>query len=161
MPPRGADTCRAQSRCTRGGASVVTGKGTHTIADNIYEGEFVEDKREVWTERCPTQAHASPRKPTLTTAAGAAPQGHGKLTNVKPNALLLEYEGQWVADRRVGRGRCLYSDGDIEICTFNDPAEGSARPARVGKGVRWIGQGPPAFSKLGDQCARAVSPCSP
>jgi len=105
------------------------GKGKYKMySGNVYEGDFVENK---W-------------------------EGKGKYTIVQPGSLLLEYEGEWKDNRRVGVGRCRYSNGDIEICRYEDVKFGHARPVRKGKGVRWVSEGPAAFSGPGMECLLAV-----
>lgn len=101
------------------------GKGKYTLSSgNVYEGDFVEGR---W-------------------------EGRGKYTIVQRNALLIEYDGEWKCNRRMGYGKCTYSNGDIEMSKYEDVDQGHARPVRVGKGVRWVGQGPAAFSGPGSQC---------
>jgi len=105
------------------------GKGKYAMSSgNVYEGDFVEDR---W-------------------------EGYGKYTIVQTGALLLEYEGEWKDNRRVGAGRCRYSNGDIEIGKYEDVKHGHARPVRKGKGVRWVSEGPAAFSGPGMECLLAV-----
>ena len=69
--------------------------------------------------------------------------------------MLIEYDGEWVNNRRKGVGRCKYSNGDTEIGRYDDPQYGHARPVRLGKGVRWVGVGPAAFSGPGMECEQS------
>ena len=70
--------------------------------------------------------------------------------------MLVEYEGEWKNNRRVGVGRCLYSNGDVEAGSYKDVQYGHARPVRVGRGVRWVGKGPAAFSAPACECALSL-----
>ena len=70
--------------------------------------------------------------------------------------MLVEYNGEWQANRRKGVGRCLYSNSDVEIGRYDDHQYGHARPVRLGKGVRWVGVGPAAFNAPGMECDQAA-----
>ena len=56
------------------------------------------------------------------------------------------YDGDWVDDRRCGKGTVTYSNGEVEVCSFQgSPAALGREGTRVGEGMRWDRHGRQAW----------------
>jgi hypothetical protein len=95
--------------------------------------------------------------------AGVAPVGSLQSTNwdgrntggLVPGLAVSEvYDGEWEDDRRCGKGMLIYSNGEVEVCSFQGEADALGREGtRVGPGVRWDPYGENAWRLLDGKLA--------
>jgi len=68
------------------------------------------------------------------------------------------YDGEWVDDRRCGKGTLTYSNGEVEVCSFQGEPDVSGREGtRVGEGVRFDPYGEYAWRLMDGKAVEKLS----
>ena len=149
----------------RGGAEALTarhGKGryaqtSYCVAPRAYssglrDGEVPDGRLTVSTTVCR-------QPPLLLTVAVDADAEQRSTGGFSPGLAVSEvYDGDWVDDRRCGKGTVTYSNGEVEVCSFQGSPDALGREGtRVGEGMRWDRHGRQAWRLMDGKIVEKVT----